>query len=160
MGRVDPKKDETIGRVVPDEKSWYEMAVQDLDKRATCSSHTSLPDLYIYLTYYSTILNTFKFQKICIFTSGLQVTSKRTKLYSAFWRENSRNHFNCWSFPTQCRINACVRTSTFGCRDGLVAIGTDRYHILQRVGGHWSPLIQIATDVGTCSRWEKSEFRF
>ena len=37
---------------------------------------------------------------------------------------------------------------------GLVAIGTDRYHILQRVGGHWSPLKQIATDVG--SRWEKS----
>ena len=40
---------------------------------------------------------------------------------------------------------------------GLVAIGADRYQILQRVGGHWSPLIQIATDVG--SRWEKSEFR-
>ena len=35
----------------------------------------------------------------------------------------------------------------------LVAIGTDRYHNLQRVGAHWSPLIQIATDVG--SRWEK-----
>ena len=35
----------------------------------------------------------------------------------------------------------------------LVAIGTDRYHKLQRVGAHWSPLIQIATDVG--SRWEK-----
>ena len=52
---------------------------------------------------------------------------------------------------------------TFGSRDyqlvtngGLVAIDTDQYHILQRVGGHWSPLIQIATDVG--SRWEKSEF--
>ena len=40
---------------------------------------------------------------------------------------------------------------------GLVAIGTDLNNILQRVGGHWSPLIQIATDVG--SRWEKSEFR-
>ena len=36
---------------------------------------------------------------------------------------------------------------------GLVVIGTDRYHILQRASGHWSPLIQIATDVG--SRWEK-----
>ena len=35
---------------------------------------------------------------------------------------------------------------------GLVAIGIDRYHILQRVGGHWSPLIQTATDVG--SRWK------
>ena len=30
-------------------------------------------------------------------------------------------------------------------------------YILQRVSGHWSPLVQIATDVG--SRWEKSEFR-
>ena len=29
----------------------------------------------------------------------------------------------------------------------LVAIGTDQYLILQRVGGHWSPLVQIATDV-------------
>ena len=70
----------------------------------------------------------------------------------------------CSSSPTRCRIHACVRTSTFGSRDyhwppigGLVAIGTDRYHILQRVGGHWSPLIQIATDIG--SRWKKSEFR-
>ena len=35
---------------------------------------------------------------------------------------------------------------------GLVAIGTDRYNILQRVGGHWSPLIQTATDVGW--RWK------
>ena len=40
---------------------------------------------------------------------------------------------------------------------GLVDIGTDRYHILRRVNGHWSPLMEIATDVG--SRWEKSEFR-
>ena len=40
---------------------------------------------------------------------------------------------------------------------GLVAIGTDRYYILQRVGGHWSPLIQITTDLG--SSWEKSEFQ-
>ena len=40
---------------------------------------------------------------------------------------------------------------------GLIAIGTDRYHILQRVGGHWSPLTQIATNVGSC--WEMSEFR-
>ena len=40
---------------------------------------------------------------------------------------------------------------------GLVAIGTDRCHILQRVGGHWSPLIQIATDVGSGS--EMSDFR-
>ena len=39
----------------------------------------------------------------------------------------------------------------------LVAIGTDRHHILQRVGGHWLPLVQIATDVS--NRWEKSEFR-
>ena len=40
---------------------------------------------------------------------------------------------------------------------GLVAIGTNQYHILQRVGGCWSSLVQIAIDVG--SHWEKSEFR-
>ena len=32
---------------------------------------------------------------MCILTGGLQVPSKRTNLYSAFWRENYRNHFNC-----------------------------------------------------------------
>ena len=35
---------------------------------------------------------------------------------------------------------------TDGC---MVAIGTDRYLKLQRVGGLWSPFIQIATDVGS-----------
>ena len=63
------------------------------------------------------------------------------------------------SSPTRCRINPCIRTSTIGSRDyqlvtngGMVTTGADRHHILQRVGGHWSPLIQIATSVG--SRWE------
>ena len=40
---------------------------------------------------------------------------------------------------------------------GLLAIGMDQYHIHQWVGDPWSPLIQIATDIGSC--WEKTEFR-
>ena len=36
-------QDENMGRVVPDEMSWYEMAVQELDLRASCSSRTNLP---------------------------------------------------------------------------------------------------------------------
>ena len=60
------------------------------------------PPFKIYLTYYFTILNTFRFQKkkkkkkkkkhIDQWTTS---HFQRTKLYFAFWRESSRNHFNC-----------------------------------------------------------------
>ena len=122
----------------------------------------NLLDLLFYNTEH------FSVPKICILTSGLQVTSKRTKLYSAFWRENSRNHFNCSIVLAAPHRHGADSTNAFALlpsaaettmvtNGGLVVIGSDRYHILQRVGGHWSPLIQIATNV--CSRWEKSEFR-
>ena len=94
-------------------------------------------------------------------TSGLQVTSKRTKLYSAFWRDNFRNHFNISMVLAAPLQHGAESTRAFGLpsvtNDGLVATGTDGYNILQRVGDHCSPLIPIATDVG--SLWEESEFR-
>ena len=96
---------------------------------------------------------------------------KNTKLYSAFLRFGAKipGTISIALWYSQLLSNTVQNQrmrSDFYLRQprlplvtngGLVAIGTDRYHILQRVGGHWSPLIQIATDVG--SRWEKSEFR-
>ena len=42
---VRDDQDETMGQVVSDEMSWYEMAVQELDWQATYSSRTNLPTL-------------------------------------------------------------------------------------------------------------------
>ena len=90
-------------------------------------------------------INYFKVPKICILTSGLQVTSKRTKLYSAFWRENSRNHFNC---------SMVLAARAFGLLPSAAATiighqwwpGCHWYRSVsytQRVGGHWSLMIQM-----------------
>ena len=122
----------------------------------------NLLDLLFYNIKYFNVPN------ICILTSGLQVTSKRTKLYSAFWRENSWNHYGNSQLLSNTVQNQRVR-SDFYLRQarlplvtngGPVAIGTDRYHILQRVGGHWSPLIQLATDVGSPNSDFKASSKF
>ena len=121
----------------------------------------NLPDLLFY------ILNTYV-PKICILTSAPQVTSKRTKLFLRFGAKIPRTTSTALWY-TQLLSNTVQNQrgrSDFYFREprpplvtnvGLVAFGTDRYHILQRVGGHWPHMIQIATDVG--SRWEKSEFQ-
>ena len=120
------------------------------------------------LIYYSTILNTFKFQKFaywpvdykslpkernCILRFGAKIpgTTSIALWYSQLLSDAVQNQRVRSDFYLR-QVRLPLVTN-----GGLVAIGTDRYHILQRVGGHWSPLIQIATDVG--SRWEKSEFR-
>ena len=71
----------------------------------------------------------------------------------------SRNHSNCSMVLAAPLQHGAESTCAFRLLPSAAktTIGTDWYHILQRVGGHWSPLIQIATDDG--SRWEKSEFR-
>ena len=92
----------------------------------------------------------FKVPKNFILTNGLHVTCKRTKLYSAFWRENYRNHFNCsmvLAAPLQYGAESCVRTSTFGSRDyywspmvawlPLVPIGIIYFNGSVTIGHHW-----------------------
>ena len=167
-------------------EKWYEMTRTkkwDVSSRTRCpgtrwrsrswtSGHLllphELPTLSIYLTYYSSVLNTFRFQRFAYWPVDNKSLPKEWNCILRLARKFSEAlqllYSTRSSSQTRCRINACVRTSTFGSRNyqlvingGLDAIGTDRYHILQRVGGHWSPLIQIATDVGSC--WEKSEFR-
>ena len=133
MARDD--QDERMGRVVPDEMSWYEMAVQEF----RLAGHLLLPHEPTHplnllgLLFY--IIKYFYVPNICVLTSGLQVTFKRTQLYSAFWRENSQNHFSCsmvLAAPLQQGAESTRAFGLFYLRD---------YHWSPMVA--WLPLVPI-----------------
>ena len=114
MGWGDPKS----GTRWPGQKN----GMRCLDTRWRSRSWTSgppAPPTWIYppfkfFSYHSTILNTFKAPKIWKLTSGLQVTSKRTKLYFALWCKNSRNHFICFIVLTAPLQHGTESTCAFG----------------------------------------------
>ena len=163
MGRGDPKSGTRWpGRKSGTGRPGQDVLVCDGGPGDGLASHLLLPHDHTHpwnlLDFLFYNIKYFKVPKICILTSWLQVTSKRTKLYCAFWRKNSRNHFKCSALlaaPLQHGAESvCAAETAIGHQWWP---GYHRYHILQRVSGHWSLLIQIATYLG--SRLEKSEFQ-
>ena len=87
------------------------------------------------LLYYN--IKYFQVPKICILTSGLQSQFQKNEtvfcVLARKFPEPLQLLFGTRSSsPARCRINACVRTSTFGSRD---------YHWSQAVA--WLPLVPI-----------------
>ena len=106
-------------------------------------------------------------RRICVFQK-LYTDLKTIVFHFCFSHGFNKSNFNCSLVFAASLQHSAESTCAFGLlpsaaetildtNGGLVAIDTDRYHILQRVGGHWTPVVQITTNVG--SRWEKSEFR-
>ena len=166
MGRGDPKSGSRwpgrkMGQVVTYEMSWYEIGLAGHLLLPHEPTHPlNLLDLLFYnikyliqkFAYWPVDYKSLPKERNCILRFGAKIpgTTSIVLWYSQLLSNTVQNQrVRSGFYLRQPRLPLVTN-------GGLVAIGTDQYHILQRVGGYWSSLIQIVTDVGSC--WEKSEF--
>ena len=140
MGRGDPKRGTRWpGRKNGMSRPGRDVQVRDRGPGNGLAGHLLLPHGPTHplnLLYYSTILNTFRFHKFAYWPVDYKSLLKERNCILRFGAKIPESLQLLWgtrrSSPTRCRINTCVRTSTFGSRD---------YHWSPMVA--WWPLVPI-----------------